>query len=85
MILALEIMDLILLMVVIMGAFYCKALSSENETLAKKMDWLNNQLEQVRAKQRVFEKRFQAMSQPAEKLVIEHKFEEKDAPKFGRF
>ena len=65
-VLALEIMDLILICIIIVMGLYVKALSDENEHQNEAIRGVRAEVEQVKAKQRVFEKRFQKLSEPAD-------------------
>lgn len=78
-VLALEIMDLILICIIIVMGLYVKALSNENESQNEAIRGIRAELEAVRSKQRVFEKRFMRMAEP-EKLIIENR-----KPDYGGF
>lgn len=73
-----------LLLITILTCLRVKCLSSENDELYKGIERLEAELEQVRAKQRVFEKRFQKMAEPTDKIAIvhEHKYSDINAPKY---
>lgn len=80
----LEITVLILLAITVLTCIYCRYLSEVNDAIIDGMRELNAELEHLKAKQRINEKRFQKLAEP-EKLIIEHEYRAGDAPKYGGF
>lgn len=78
----LEITVACMLVAQIMAWFYIRGVDYDAEQAEKAIRALSAELEQVKAKQRVFEKRFMKMTEPAEKVIISHEYHVKDAPHF---
>lgn len=81
----LEIIDMVLIMATVLGAVYIKVfIVNELDLLRKNVGHLAADNEQLKAKQRVYEKRLIKMTTP-EEIVFKHEYSERNAPEFGRF
>ena len=81
----LTIITFTLIMISIGLAFLYKCNSDEIKELSRAIRDLSAENTHIKAKQRVFEKRFIKMSEPADKIEILHKYDDSEAPKFGGF
>jgi len=85
MVFLLEIIDMVLIMVAVIGSLYIKMiLIPDIESHHNQLRKLTADCAHLESRIRILEKR--AMTAAPEKLVIAHEYApDKDAPKFGRF
>lgn len=81
----LELSVLTLIMAVALGSLYIKLfILPDIRKLEEKSQHMAFEIEQLKAKQRVYEKRLMRAEVP-EKIVISHEYSERNAPTFGGF
>lgn len=80
----LEMMVMALILICIVTCLYVKYLANENVDLANTLEDLMDEQKRILAKQKIFEKRFQQMSEPVDKIEIIHKWDDPNHDlKFG--
>lgn len=85
MVFMLEIIDMVLIMAAVIGAAYIKLfVVNELDELHGKVEHLAAENEQLKAKQRVYEKRLIKMHTP-EEIVFKHEYSERNSPTYGGF
>ena len=82
----LEIIDMVLVMATVLGAVYIKIfVVNELDLLKKNVGYLAAENEQLKAKQKVYEKRLIKMATPEHIVITHESMPSDDAPKFGGF
>lgn len=74
------------LILLCIGLIFLYKINSEDiKDLERAIERLTAENEHIKAKQRVFEKRFIKLSEPADKVVISHQYDDSKAPGFEDF
>ena len=74
-----------LLAAMVFMSFHLRRIDKELDEKEQEIRGIRFEVEQLKAKQKVTEKRFQKMVEPKDKLEIVHTYDDSDAPKFGKF
>lgn len=58
---------------------------SEAAEIRDELDKARAEIEYLKRKNKIVERRFQKMSEPSDKIEIIHRYDDKDAPRYGGF